>query len=501
MTRSCVRLIAILILATHANAAPATQPLQITQQRCDELLAAMPSDPWPARKEASVLAWTESTVVASLLDLYVTTHHRKYLDELVRRGDQILSHRDDVRGFKDHTGRANKRWSIATKYTCACATLKDANGKPVIEVQSTPLANNHVTKLVIAQESNGLIIRATNRIWKRDEMFAQLSLDPKSDRFVEKVINSETPLAKPPPGEATSASQLIRVKVVATEAGTVAPVSVTLGPMWYAHVGYVGIIYHPMLEFAKLVRSDESLKEYRDAALRYVTAAEESYAEIADHWHEGPNAGEGFYIGSPRGGAMPYDNVGEPFNYLAKHACSELALHQLTGKPQYKDHAVRIATLLKNRLQLRDGDLYVWKYWYEPLTTGWKREDNLSDHYPSHPPYTVPEDSSHATLDIAMILSMHEAGLVFDDRDVRRFANTFLKNVVHKNRDGFNAAVDGSGDNDQFEGAAVSGWVPLTSADPAVYDACRDVYLNRGKEDFKSIARLLRWNPTNRKPE
>src|SRR5690242_15730988 len=108
MTRSCICLIAMLIPATRANAAPATQPLQVTQQRCDELLAAMPSDPWLARKEASVLAWTESTVLASLLDLYATTHDRKYLDELVRRSDQALSHRDDVRGFKDYTGKANK---------------------------------------------------------------------------------------------------------------------------------------------------------------------------------------------------------------------------------------------------------------------------------------------------------------------------------------------------------------------------------------------------------
>jgi hypothetical protein len=197
---------------------------------------------------------------------------------------------------------------------------------------------------------------------------------------------------------------------------------------------------------------------------------------------------------------MPYDNVGEPFNYLAKHACAELALHQLTGKPRYKDHAVRIATLLKNRLELRDGDRYVWKYWYEPLTTGWKRADDVSDHYPSHLPYAVAEDSSHATLDIAMVLAMHEAKLVFDDRDVQRFANTFLKNVVNRTRDGFNAAVDGGGNGgDRFESAAVYGWVPLTSADPAVYDACRDVYLNRGREDFKSVARLLRWSPTTRK--
>jgi hypothetical protein len=169
----------------HRRRARATQPLAITQQRCDELLSAMPTDPWPARREASVLAWTESTVVASLLDLYLATRDRKYLDELVRRGDQILSHRDDARGFKAYSGRAQKRWSIATKYTAARATLADAGGRPLIEARSMPLTTNHVTRLVVTSEvggggggAGGFTIRAS----KRDETFANLSADPKSDR-------------------------------------------------------------------------------------------------------------------------------------------------------------------------------------------------------------------------------------------------------------------------------------------------------------------------------
>jgi hypothetical protein len=97
-------------------------------------------------------------------------------------------------------------------------------------------------------------------------------------------------------------------------------------------------------------------------------------------WRNGPNQGEGYYLTCERGESFPADNVGQPINFLGMHTSSQLALYRLTGKKEYLERSEKMARLLKNRLQYnQDSDLYVWTYWYEPMTTtGWKPEDMLS---------------------------------------------------------------------------------------------------------------------------
>src|SRR5690606_22445651 len=89
---------------------------------------------------------------------------------------------------------------------------------------------------------------------------------------------------------------------------------------------------------------------------------------------------EGYYVMSEKGESIPADNIGQPFNYLAKHVCTELALYRLTNKSEYLDRSTKIINLFKNRLQYdKEKDLYMWYYWYEPVTTtGWMPEDKLS---------------------------------------------------------------------------------------------------------------------------
>jgi hypothetical protein len=471
----------------------------ISLQRADELLAQLKTDPWEARKDGSAIAWNEAYVLDALVDLYDATADVKYLRELVSRCDRVISHRDDRRGFKDYTGRANKRWSIDSKYTVATATLVDEKGNDVIKLESTTSANNHVTNVSVMRSADRFILKITNSAWRRVETFSDLSVDPNDARFFETIINDPTPLPKPPAGSGGEHSLLVRATLI-KEGAKIAPPKeqqLKLQPMWDSHAGYVGIVYYPMLKLALRVKADPKLAEFKPAADRFIAAAEESFADVLDHWREGPKDGEGYYLNSMPGGATPYDGVCMPFNYQAKMACSELALFQLTNKPIYKDHATRIATLFKNRIETKQspaGELYVWKYWFEPMTVGWDPSATISKHYPTMKPYLVPEDSSHATLDIAMVLAMHDAKMIFDDADLKRCANTFLVNVAREDRSGLNAYVDGKTGNDQFESAAVFGWVPLAQVNADVYKACREIYLTRDKDDFKSLARLLLWD-------
>jgi hypothetical protein len=467
-------------------------------QRADELLAQLKSDPWEQRKDGSAIAWNEAYVLDALIDLYDATGDAKYLRQLVTRSDRVISHRDDKRGFADYTGRAHKRWSIDSKYTIATAALVSDAAEPTLWLVSTTSANNHITSVSITRQGERFTLKATNPAWKREESFTDLSIDPNDARYFAKVINDPTPFPKPPPGSDGEHSQLLRVEPVREDQKVLLPKeqTVKLKPQWDSHAGYVGIVYHPMLKLAQRVKKDPKLAELKPAADRFIAAAEESFADVLDHWREGRKPDEGYYLSSMRGGATPFDGVCMPFNYQAKMACSELALFELTNKPIYKEHALRIATLFKNRLEMKTssaGELYVWKYWFEPMTVGWDASAKISDHYPVMKPYLVSEDSSHATLDIAMVIAMHDAGLIFDDTDLRRFANTFLVNVARGDHAGLNAYVDGKAGNEQFESAAVFGWVPLAQVDADVLKACRDIYLKRDKEDFKSLARLVLW--------
>ena len=488
----CVIPILILVFA----AVPLSAGVTITRQKCEELYSQLRTeDPWLAKQDGSSLAWGEAGVIHAILDLYEATGDTKYLKEVVSRGDRMLSHRDDVRGFKDWSGTAHKAWSMAIKYTVAEGTLMDTSGKPVVRLRSTPYAYNDQTKVEVTANGDGFSLRITNAYWQRDETFANLSTDPASPRYFERIINDPTPT--PSPDSSSEDSQLL--KVIPIGKGTPKTQSLTLQSLPLAYSGYIGIIYYPLLRFAEMVRADAALKEFQPAADRFTKAADESYTEYQDHFRNGPGKDEGYYITCKRGGPFPYDNLPEPFNYLGCHVSSEIALYRLTGKPIYKEHVRRMANLFKRRVKLMPGDLYVWNYWYEPLTTGYSRKDDLSDNYPDMLPRPYVEDNSHGTLDILLVMNAADAGIAFDEKDLRRFANTFLKNLVLPDFSGLNGRVDGSPATGKYVRTGITGWLPLTQADPAVYEACRKIYINRGVDSFTALARLLKWEKTLRK--
>ncbi|MCX6955306.1 MAG: hypothetical protein NTV51_24390, partial [Verrucomicrobia bacterium] len=232
------------------------------------------------------------------------------------------------------------------------------------------------------------------------------------------------------------------------------------------------------------------------AAGRFVQAAEESYADATKRlWREGPNAGEGYYVCCERGESFPFDNVGEPFNYLGRHTAAQLALARLTGKAEYRERAERMSRLFKNRLKLDAArNLYTWNYWYDPVTTtGWTPANSPSANIPNYPPVAAVEDISHGVLDVAMVDAAQAAGVVFDEADLRRFANTLLANVLTADRTGVNRRVDGGAGVYPDYFPALSGWINLARADPAVYREIRRTVEAKGPDDLGLVAAMLKW--------
>jgi hypothetical protein len=382
---------------------------------------------------------------------------------------------------------------MGVKFTVAEGMLKDSEGRDAIRIRSTPYAFNKQIMVEVTPAGETFTIKVSSDFWKRTETFSDLSIDPESPRYFDKVVNNPTPQPNAEAGEGTGVSQLLILRPAGKDIRTPAKQEFFLTPIPLAYVGYLGIIYHPLLRFAEIVKADPKLSEFLPAADRFIKAADESYEEAKDHWRDGPGKGEGYYITCKRGGPFPYDNLPEPFNYLGMHVSSELALHRLTGKAFYLDQATRMANLFKNRLKLVDGDRYSWYYWYEPMIEGYSREDDLSDNYPVMAARPYIEDSSHATLNVQLVLNAGRAGVVFDKIDMQRVANTFLKNVYRPGEAVFNTRVDGSGRSEKYDNTGITGWLPLAEVDPAVYTACREIYIKRDKDGLLSLARLLKW--------
>ncbi len=471
--------------------------VEISRSRADHLISMLPKDdPWERMPDASSIAWHESATLSTLVSMYEATNDSRYLEDLARRGDRLLAHRDDRRGVTDGSGKSRPAWSMGFKYVVAKGQLQDKNGKPVISIRSTPYSNNQLTRVKIlpsGSQPERFTLKVSNAYWKREETFADVSMDATDTRFVEKIVNDPMAPYSSAAGVYTDKSNLISISV--TDNRTPASQIITLDPIPLAYMGYIGIIYTPLLRFAELVKKRPEVGHLLPVATRFIRAAEESYADASGRlWRNGPGQEEGYYLTCEKGESFPADNVGAPFNYLGRHVCAELSLYRLTGKQAYLERSRKMCNLLKNRLQYKPKtDLYVWNYWYEPMTTkGWVPEDQLSSNVKYFRGAAHVEDISHGALDISMIVAAQEAGIVFDQRDVKRFANTLLVNVLTADRKGVKRKVDGGAEHPAYF-QALHGWLDLAGANPEVYHAIRQTYLNRDEESLAICANLLKW--------
>lgn len=467
----------------------------ISLQRANEMLARLPKSASSQQlKDASMYAWGESPVLHALADLYEASHDPAYLAMLAERGQHILSQRNDRRNAVDCSGKVRPGWNMGYKYVVASGELKRTDGSTIIEIRSTPSSNNHVTTVEVIPTNGSFTIKVHNPFYKRNETFANLSLDPADERFAGKVINDPMAPYSSSAGEYTSLSNLIRIKVLKNS--PLPAQTIKLSPIPLAYTGYYGVIYHPMLRFAEIVKKDPALKSLLPAADSFIVAAEQSYADVLKRlWRDGPGNNEGYILTCEKGESFPADNVGQPFNFLGRHVCALLALHRLTGKAEYRNAAKKICRLFKNRLKYNSkADLYEWHYWYEPMiTTGWKPEDNISANVKYFKPVATIEDVSHGILDIAMVATAAKDGVVFDSIDMKRFANTLLLNVLMPDRSGVRRRVNGEGPEHAPYFSQLHGWLELTPGNTEVYKAIREAYLKKGEENLVFCARLLKW--------
>ena len=486
---------------------PLEMSSKVNLQHAEKLIDRMPKeDPWIRNPYGATFAWGESYTLGAFMDLYEATKDTKYLEIVADRGKRMLTHRDDKCGVRDGSGKSRPAWSEARKYVVAVGALLSTTGEEMLTIRSaTSSSNNYTTiKVVRSKKSDKFTLTVRNDERKRYETFNNLDLNFSPSSIMNAINDPLAPYSCRSGNYTDQGSHLIRIEEVKTEvSGVLANQEISLTPIPLAFAGYLGVIYYPLMRFCEIVKEDPLLNRFISDADEFIKAAEESYADISARlWREGPNSGEGYYLMCEKGESMPADNVGAPFNYLAKHVCTELALYKLTDKPQYLERATKMLNLFYNRLTYNEeNDLYTWKYWYEPMTTtGWLPEDSISFNAKSFPRAAPVEDISHAGHNIQMIMAAYRAGVVFNETHVKRFANTFIKNVLTPDRKKITQLVDGSGDNQAYFNA-IHQWLALAEVNPEVFKAGKEIYENRTEETLPWTAALLKYeNYLDKKP-
>lgn len=453
-------------------------------------------DVWKKTPDAATLAWGESYTLQALVDLYSATKNRSYLDEIAFRGKRLLSYRDDRRGIKDGSGESRPGWTTNGDFVVAEGRLVDKNRQPVILLRSTTFDYNNSTQVKISPTSNRRFnMKVFNDRKNRIEMFNDLSLDPSDHRYIEKVVNDPMAPINAKPGKYFEKSHLLRVTKVYPGRELDTLHEITLTPIPIAFMGYAGIIYDPLMQFAEIVRSTESLSDLLPVVSDFITAAEETYKDAASRlWRKGSNKDEGYYLCSEKGESFPWDNIGLPFNFLAKHVSTELALYRLTGHVEYLERSTKMIHFFKNRLQYDEkNDAYVWDYWYEPVTTtGWTQADSISENMQFLKPFSGPEDVSHASLTISFVEAGYKMGIGFNEIDMNRFANTLINNILGKTDLLCSADVAGKGDGKGYF-PQVYYFLFLSKVNTVVYDLIYSAYFSSNIESFPFLTALLKW--------
>lgn len=218
---------------------------------------------------------------------------------------------------------------------------------------------------------------------------------------------------------------------------------------WAVHSG---MVLYPMAEFVRIVRAGgEATATYAQQVEQYVPLMEEAIKEYDSEWRDGPEAGQGYYLfpestSSLSGQILPLNQMNAPGRAL-------FALHDITGKDEYREKAEKLAAFTKSKLtHIEDGDYYVWAYWAKP---------------PDAPP-SRGEDVSHAAINAHFMYLAWEHGASFDDTDMARLTRTFTTGLYLGDGQ-FSYSVGGRKSNDKYT-PQLPRWTFLARFDPAVED-------------------------------
>ncbi|HEY0945653.1 MAG TPA: hypothetical protein VGD81_10310 [Opitutaceae bacterium] len=487
---------------------------------------------YTASPDAAILAWQESLMLRSYLNLYAATKQTKWLDEFTGHMVDVLDAADyaDGDGYRDWTTaryspdfvtngnfeaaatgdatlpggwtrdgsstatafRSNAAGTYVSGGACSAATwglaLVTANGSPQRLYQVlADYKPNHKHQLSIYAKNSGTSVHGRAFVYDRTTLSLLGSVEVTGTSWKNYTVD----FTAPPAGHtvevwlshfATSPADQItyfdNVRVAA----------------YYSYHVLDGMIGIPMANFVRLVdQNPATLAAYQDEADDYQAFLEDeviakwsdSSAFYGDTWVDASGT-EGYYREPSGHDTFSTGVLLDPLPYNQYFALIEVQniLSQVNGNATYLARAEKGARYFRNRLpSVGATEPYTW-------------------YYAVYPDAKV-EDASHANVDMEFITEMYLSGSVFTGADMEKFTNTLILNL-------WNGSVSAPELNNHVNGTQGSyctnymfstimyGWIPYAQFDPAAWEIAARQYDGVPVSNHTSaltLSQIIRWDP------
>lgn len=419
----------------------------------------------PSDNENGVIGWGTSWRMQGYLLMAEHTGRPAYAERLAELVDAVLDARDDVRGVRDFRGRSLPVWSTAHKFTAASVLLRDTEERPALEVTVCP-PHARAVRVTVAPDGERHFRLRVYGPGRPDHLVGGLSLDPRDDRRADRVLYEAYEQ------RTGVTARLVMPDEPVTEPRVPRPGTYAVRPARVALAAQTGMIAYPVAGLVRLARTrpDAVPRAVRERAEDYLDAVERALRVHDEQWDTTADA-RGFYRWLPDE-PVSFAGAELPTNEFLAMGRAAVQLAVVTGDAEWRERAAAMARALRGDLAVTGGAA-VWPYWpgFGRVHQGWSATGSPasdgSDLRPSYRAVTVPEDVTHALIDLDFLCLYHDApGLpqVFTEADMRAVAATFGRNTVERRGGALRLRHDVGGTGRKGtdrEQAHVAAWLPL----------------------------------------
>ena len=472
-------------------------------------------DNYHAAVTSTSLAWDESYVLQSYIEMYNVTKDTNWLDKIIHHVDTMISHTNDDDG-DGYLGWYTDRYSPQLTINNGFET--GDSGDSTLPANWTRYQSNSTTAYrstsATYSGSYGLVLKTNGTSWQSlyqdigsyypgNKM--SLTIDAKTNGVVHGwcyVIDKTT-------------STILAEIVVDTTSWTEYSVDFNAPSIaghdvevWMTHGSYNvtdGIAYYdnikvknyfqyqvhdaqitlPIAEFVKLIHDVPALQSaYQTKADTYQNFIED---EIFPKWEntnsyygncwEQENSTHGYYkLCSSKNtyvSSTPGDQL--PYNMNLVYAKMLLLMYNVNGSSTYYDRARAIVT-----------------HWHETLT------NNGSSYNMFYEGSSV-EDTSHGMLDVAAAIEFYRQGIVFNGSNIDRLTNNLTDLMWNGSLTAptVSAATNGTGSTSTFT-RSLCNWTELAQFDSNVWKIAAEQFRNytvSEATDLLVLAQIMKWDP------
>jgi len=337
---------------------------------------------------------------------------------------------------------------------------------------------------------------------ERADTFNNLSMDPNSPNYVVKRVREGAHCTFDGMTNGISVKDLNSSSPIASRNPVYGQKSFV--PLRMSFPVHTGLITYPMATFARVVYDTPALNgnpTYKAAADRFFQAAWDAASAHDHQWVE--NAiNEGWYI-YPKGAPMFVDGSENQFNHYLSLGKTYVELSQISGPHQAEalNKATRMANRYKNDFTYDDvKDAYIWTYYPKQSTTytGWDERTSTTINHEYSACWPANEDMNkipYAGIEVDFAVAAYDNGIVFNEKDMKRLANTFTRNVLtyESGQPKLYFAVDGSeGISPPTQELFATQWLKTAPWDNKIFHMYRKLFAS--STSSVSLAHLAHFN-------